>query len=106
MAHVITFDTLAYANKLKAAGFENNQAETLARAQAELLSSLAVDQLATKQDVRHLENKMENKIKDLETKFDKLETKVDSLETRIIVKMGGMMIIAISILATLITILH
>ncbi|MBF0213017.1 MAG: DUF1640 domain-containing protein [Magnetococcales bacterium] len=32
----ITFDTLKYANRLKAAGFESKQAEALAEAQAEV----------------------------------------------------------------------
>jgi len=46
-----TFDTLAFAKKLKAAGFTEEQAETLAHAQAELID----ERLATKADLERLE---------------------------------------------------
>ncbi len=51
MAHAITFDTLAYAKKMKAVGFTDEQAEV----QAEAISDLINDQLTTKQDLHELE---------------------------------------------------
>jgi len=55
MAHMtLTFDTLAYANKLKAVGVPEKQAEVHAEAIAELI----VDHLATKQDLKELELRM------------------------------------------------
>jgi len=51
MSHTIAFDTLAYAKKMKAVGFTEEQAEV----QAEALSDLINDQLTTKQDLHELE---------------------------------------------------
>lgn len=47
----IVFDTLAYAKKLKEAGFSEQQAEVLAESQAEIIEG----NLATKQDLKELE---------------------------------------------------
>lgn len=51
MAHAVTFDTLAYAKKLKAVGVPEKQAEV----QAETFAAIVEDQLATKQDLKELE---------------------------------------------------
>lgn len=72
----IAFDTLAYAKKLKSAGFNEQQAEALAEAQAELID----ERLATKQDLKEL-------------------------EYRLIIRLGAMLVVAISIVATLVKIL-
>lgn len=50
----VTFDTLAYANKLKRAGLDSTIAETQASAIAEIFSDLAKNQLATKDDIHLL----------------------------------------------------
>lgn len=57
MAHT-TFDTLAYANKLKAAGATSQLAEVQAEATAEIIGGLMDNQLATKQDLLALEMKL------------------------------------------------
>jgi len=67
-----TFDTLAFAKKLKAAGFTDEQAETLAHAQAELID----ERLATKSDL-------------------------ERLELRLTIRMGGMLALAVAFLAAL-----
>ena len=72
----IAFDTLAYAKRLKAAGFNEQQAEALAEAQVELID----ERLATKQDLREL-------------------------EYRLIIRLGAMLVVAISIVATLVKVL-
>lgn len=48
----VTFDTLAYANKLKKAGLDSTIAETQASATAEIFKELSRNQLATKEDIR------------------------------------------------------
>ena len=48
---VITFDTLEYASKLRSAGFPEEQAEALARAQKDALSEALDTALATKGDI-------------------------------------------------------
>jgi len=75
-----TFDTLAYAKKLKAAGFTEQQAEV----QAEAIFEMIDEKLATKRDLRELEERLMNKIT---------------------IRMGSMMIAAVTILAVLIKIL-
>lgn len=71
-----TFDTRAYAKRLKSAGFTEQQAEALAAAQVELID----ERLATKQDLKEL-------------------------EYRLIIRLGAMLVVAISIVATLVKIL-
>ena len=72
----ITFDTLAYAKRLKAAGFNEDQAEALAEAQAELVD----ERLVTKQDLKEL-------------------------EYRLVIRLGTMLVVAVSIVATLVKLL-
>lgn len=55
MATAVIFDTLAYAKKLKEAGFTERQSEI----QAEALAGIVNDRLATKEDI-------EQKLKELE----------------------------------------
>ncbi|MFQ5686549.1 MAG: DUF1640 domain-containing protein [Candidatus Scalindua sp.] len=54
MSDHVMFDTLAYAKKLKSAGFTEDQAEI----QAEALASIIDEKLATKQDLKELELRM------------------------------------------------
>jgi hypothetical protein len=68
-------DTLAYADTLKAGGFSPQQAETQARALAEILDR----QKATKAEVAEHENNLQHAIEvlRLEMKRDIAETKAD-----------------------------
>ena len=80
MTITATFDTLAYAKKLKAAGFTETQAEV----QAEALSQIIEERLATKQDLKELE---------LRLKHD------------LTLRLGGMLVAGIAIVATLVKLL-
>jgi hypothetical protein len=71
------FDTLAYANKLKAAGVPDKQAEV----QAEAISELIDEKLATKQDL-------------------------EILAYKLTIRLGSMMVAGFSILGVLIKIGH
>lgn len=73
MGHSITFDTLAYAKKLKAAGFTDQQAEV----QAEAIAEIIEDKLATKHDL-------------------------EKLAYKLTIRMGGMLAVAVSVLAAII----
>jgi hypothetical protein len=55
---VIAFDTLAFANKLKGAGMSATLAEVQAEETAKILNDLALNHVATKEDLRVLELKM------------------------------------------------
>ncbi|ODS30277.1 MAG: hypothetical protein SCARUB_04620 [Candidatus Scalindua rubra] len=54
----ITFDTLAYAKKLKSVGFTEEQAEAQAEAQKEMLSEVLETTLATKSDIDRLDKQI------------------------------------------------
>lgn len=75
-----TFDTLMYAKKLREAGFSEKQAEI----QAEALKEIVDNNLATKYDI------------------EKLNNRIDKLELSLTVKFGGMLVIAVGILAAII----
>ena len=83
MGNAITFDTLAYAKKLIAAGFTQQQAE----AQAEVLSEIIDERLATKEDIRLLKRDLRE------------------LEMRLIIRLGAMMAASIAIVAVLVKLL-
>jgi hypothetical protein len=76
----ITFDTHAYVKKLRAVGVSEEQAEVQAQAIADLVN----DRLVTKED---------------------LERGLRELEYRLIIRLGGMMVVAIGIIATLVKLL-
>ncbi len=80
MGHAIRFDTLAYAKKLKGAGFTEEQAEV----QAEALAELIDENLATKQDLKELELRLKNDLT---------------------LRLGGMLTAGIAIVAALVKLL-
>lgn len=64
MGHgAILFDTHAYVKKLKAVGFTEEQAE----AQASTLADIVEDKLATKSDLKELENILRREMAELKT---------------------------------------
>ena len=82
-----TFDTLTYAKKLREAGFTEQQAE----AQAEALKAVVDDNVATKQDLKELEARITREMK--------------QMESRITIRLGGMNVAAVVVLAVLIRVL-
>ena len=77
MQAIITFDTLAYAKKLKAAGFTEQQAEV----QAKALKDIIGERMATKQDLTELEMRLKHDLT---------------------LRLGGMLVAGIAIVATLV----
>jgi len=90
----ITFDTLKYANRLKAAGAEPKIAEAEAEALAEVFE-LNLNEVATRDDLKHMEERLN----------ERLEARLLQLEQRMIIKLGGLMVVAIGAVATLVKIL-
>lgn len=76
----ITFDTYAYVKKLKSVGIPEEQAEV----QAQALADLVVDRFVTKDD---------------------LERSLKELEYRLIIRLGGMIVVAIGVIASLVKLL-
>jgi len=83
----ITFDTLQFTKRLKAAGFSEQQAETLAEEQSRLIE----DRLASKDDFERLQLEIQRDLKEL--------------ELRLTVKLGTLIAASIGITATLVKLL-
>ena len=103
MRAAIAFDTLAYANKLKSAGVEPHIAEVQAEANAEMLTHLIDNTIATKQDLNEARRELKHDIHEL-----RLEVKHDikNLENKVILRLGTVMTAGIAVLATLMSVLH
>ncbi len=83
----MSFDTLSYARRLKASGFSDEQAETLADATRELV----VQDFATKGDIAILKT-------DLVALEQRIMSAMDNLGLRLTVRMGVMLAAGLSIL--------
>jgi len=94
MAHAITFDTLAYAKKLTAVGFTQQQAEV----QAEALIEIVDENLATKQDILALKKDM----KEMEVS---LQRDMQVMKSDIIKWVAAMLVAQAAIVATLVKLL-
>jgi uncharacterized membrane protein YheB (UPF0754 family) len=97
----ITFDTLKYANRLKAAGAESRLAEAEAEALAEVFE-LNLKEVATREDLKLMEERLSEK---MDARFLQLDARFLQLEQRMIIKLGGLMVVAIGAVATLVKIL-
>jgi uncharacterized phage infection (PIP) family protein YhgE len=75
---LIAFDTLAFANKLKAVGMDPKIAEAQAELQADVLNELSIGQLATKKDVQELKTDMRELRTELKTDMQELRTELKS----------------------------
>ncbi|MDP2902893.1 MAG: DUF1640 domain-containing protein [Methylovulum sp.] len=97
----ITFDTLKFANKLKSAGVLPQHAEAEADALADIFE-VNLKEVATKEDIKHLEED----IKHLEERLcERFDGKFIQLEQRMIIKLGTLMVIAVSAVAALVKLL-
>jgi predicted phage-related endonuclease len=90
----VTFDTLAYSKKLRAAGVPEKQAEVQAEAFAEIIE----ERLATKQDIVLLQ-------RDIKTLETDLKRDMKEMEMRLTIRLGVMMAGCIAVVATLVKIL-
>jgi len=105
----IAFDTLAYARRLREVGFSEQQAE----GQAEALAAAMTDTLATKQDLREIESRIDGLEKHVDLRLDELEKRIDfrvsaqlaDLERRMTVRLGGIMLGGIATVSALVRLL-
>ena len=81
----ITFDTLKFSDTLKAAGVPDKQAEAEARAVAAAIGEVDV---ATKRDI------------------DDLRREMQSMELRLVIKLGGIIAIAVGIIVAFMRLPH
>jgi hypothetical protein len=112
----IALDTLAYARRLREAGFSESQAE----GQAEALAATMTDTLATKQDlseVRHevheLQIRMEagfsavkESLREMELRMDaRFDAKLADLERRMTIRHGTVTVAAIGAVSAIVRLL-
>jgi len=86
MRNMIIFDTLAYANKLKDAGFTDIQAEV----QAEGLAQILETNIATKKDIAGVQKDIADVRRDIQEMGYKLT-----------IRMGGMLVVMVTVLAAM-----
>ena len=75
-------DTLQFADRLKDSGFENRQAEGMARALGDALAA-AVEHLATKSDLETEITKVSARIEAVEAKVEAVDAKVEAVDAKI-----------------------
>lgn len=90
----IPFDTLAFVKKLIQVGVEPQVAEVQAELQATVLKDFANQRLATRDDMFHLN-----------ARIDKLESKVDKRYSDLLIHLGGVMVACTAVLGAMMTIL-
>jgi len=98
MGHALAFDTHAYVKKLVTVGVSEKQAEV----QAETLTELLDNNLATKRDLKELETSLKRDIKELEASTQR---DLKELEMRLTIRLGAIMAGGIAIVATLVKLL-
>lgn len=94
---VLTFDTLQYAKKLQQAGFTERQAEVQAetfKEQAKFINDWIDDNLATKRDLKDVEERLTIRINDL-------ANRMNEMNYRMTIKLGSMIAGAVIILGVL-----
>jgi len=72
----MALDTLAYARRLREAGFSEQQAE----GQAEALAAAMTDTLATRQDLHELEARLDSRFAQVDARFAQVDARFDYLE--------------------------
>ena len=95
MSFAMHFDILGYTKKLKEVGFTSQQAEM----QVEIMTEIMRDHVATKQDLDQLGKSLKHEMKDLR---HELKHDIKTLELRMTIKLGTLLIIAVSVLAAII----
>src|SRR5262245_43813881 len=80
---VIAIDTLAYARRLREAGFTEQQAE----GQAHALAAAMTDSLATKQDLLELQVRVDARFAAVDARFDRFDTRLVELEKRVEIRL-------------------
>jgi len=116
MNTVVTFDTLAYANKLKAVDIPPAQAEAQAEAMRDILeSAIHTAELATKSDIalvkkdmEAMEQRVNGKIDAVEqrlnAKMDALNAKMDAMMNKLIIRLTGAMIVLATVTGTIVSV--
>lgn len=74
----LALNTLAYAKRLREAGFSEQQAE----GSAEALAAAMTDALASKQDLRELESRLDTRFAEIEGRFARIDERFARVDDR------------------------
>lgn len=85
---------------MQKAGLQKEVAEELAEAIKESQTQ-SLDDLATKQDLKNLEIRLDGRIDKLEAKIDGLESKIDSIEHKLTLKLFLMLTATVAVITWL-----
>jgi hypothetical protein len=104
---MVTFDTLAYAKRLRRAGLSEEQADVHAEALATALGEVLVTKqdlrdLATKEDLHRLELATKEEFASVASEFAAVRQEMRALELRITLRVGALFSLGIGALAALI----
>lgn len=102
------FDTLGYAKRLRDAGVTSDQAE----AHAEAARDFVMSELVIKSDLATLETilrqemaigfqRVDARFQQVDARFQQLEAAIENLTLRMTVRLGGMIAVAVAILAAI-----
>lgn len=102
------FDTLAFAKKLKSAGYTEAQAEALVEAHSQVFREMLDSTLATKDDIKELKSEiagvrseLKSDIAALDHKIDAVDRKIDLTANRMTIRLGGMIVAGVAVLAAM-----
>ena len=95
------FDSLSYANRLKAAGMDAGLAEVQASAMTEVIQGQSQN-LSTKPELQQLGQDLH---KDMQSLRLELQKDMQLLEQRMVIKLGSLIVLAIGVVATLVKVL-
>jgi len=106
------FDSLTYANRLKAAGMDGGLAEVQASVMTEVIQD-HFHTLSTKQEVQQLSLDLCKEIqlqsqdlrKDMQLLRLEVQKDMQLLEQRMVIKLGSLMVLAIGVAATVVKLL-
>ncbi len=95
MAAANKLDSLEYSNRLRKAGFTEEQANV----QANALFSVIEEQLLTKQDLKEVETKLTYDMKELELR---LKNEIKESELRLLFRLTGIITVIMSVIGAMI----
>jgi hypothetical protein len=99
---LVMFDTYQFIQTLQASGFEQKQAEAVSSAFRQAQEQV---ELVTKHDLKELELTLKGEMQELKGEIQSMRTEIQAAEYRMTIKLGAMMVVAVSAMATLVKVL-
>ena len=97
----LTFDTLRYTERLRAAGVSEPQAKAEAEALRDVLSEALDSTFATKADIARLEASTRENFTALRGDMSAMRSEIQAQENRLFIKLGAFMTVAVGVIITI-----